>query len=31
MYVIIAGGGKVGWNLARELMNKDHEVTVIES
>jgi trk system potassium uptake protein TrkA len=31
MYIIIAGAGKVGWNLARELMDKDHEVTVIES
>ena len=31
MYVIIAGGGKVGWNLARELIAKDHEVTLIES
>jgi trk system potassium uptake protein TrkA len=31
MYVIIAGGGKVGRNLARELMSKDHEVTLIES
>jgi trk system potassium uptake protein len=30
MYVIIAGAGKVGWNLARELMFKGHEVTVIE-
>ena len=30
MYVIIAGAGKVGWNLARELMDKGHEVTVIE-
>jgi trk system potassium uptake protein TrkA len=30
VYVIIAGGGKVGWNLARELMSKDHEVTLIE-
>jgi trk system potassium uptake protein TrkA len=30
MYVIIAGGGKVGWNLARELIGKDHEVTLIE-
>jgi len=29
--VIIAGGGKVGWNLARELMSKDHEVTLIEA
>src|ERR1700726_4588205 len=31
MYVIIAGGGKVGWNLARELIAKDQEVTLIES
>jgi trk system potassium uptake protein TrkA len=31
MYVIIAGAGKVGWNLARELIAKDHEVSLIES
>ena len=31
MYVIVAGAGKVGWNLARELMGKGHEVTLIES
>jgi trk system potassium uptake protein TrkA len=31
VYVIIAGGGKVGRNLARELISKDHEVTLIES
>lgn len=31
MYVIIVGAGKVGLNLARELTEKDHEVTVIES
>ncbi len=31
MYVIIAGAGKVGWNLARELIQKGHEVTLIES
>src|ERR1700734_426028 len=31
MYVIIAGAGKVGWNLARELTAKDQEVTLIES
>lgn len=31
MYVIIAGAGKVGWNLARELVAKDCEVTLIES
>jgi trk system potassium uptake protein len=31
VYVVIAGAGKVGWNLARELMAKGNEVTVIES
>jgi trk system potassium uptake protein TrkA len=31
MYVIVAGAGKVGWNLARELIAKDAEVTLIES
>jgi trk system potassium uptake protein len=31
MYVIIAGAGKVGWNLARELITRDREVTLIES
>lgn len=31
MYVIIAGGGKVGWNLARELIGKGHEVTLLEN
>jgi trk system potassium uptake protein TrkA len=31
MYVIIAGAGKVGRNLARELIGKEHEVTLIES
>jgi trk system potassium uptake protein TrkA len=31
VYVIIAGGGKVGWNLARELIDKGNEVTLIES
>jgi len=31
MYVIVVGAGKVGWNLARELLEKGHEVTVIES
>jgi trk system potassium uptake protein len=31
MYVIIAGAGKVGRNLARELIAKEHEVTMIES
>jgi trk/ktr system potassium uptake protein len=31
MYVIIVGGGKVGRNLARELLQKENEVTLIES
>jgi len=25
MYVLIVGAGKVGWNLARELLDKGHE------
>jgi len=31
MYILIIGAGKVGWNLARELTQKDNEVTVVES
>jgi trk system potassium uptake protein TrkA len=31
MYVILAGAGKVGWNLARELLEKEHEVTLLEA
>jgi trk system potassium uptake protein TrkA len=31
VYVIIAGAGKVGWNLARELLDKSHEVTLLEN
>jgi trk system potassium uptake protein len=31
VYAIIAGAGKVGWNLARELIDKGHEITVVES
>ncbi len=31
MYVIVAGAGKVGWNLARELIEKGHEVTLLEN
>jgi trk system potassium uptake protein len=30
MYVIIAGGGKVGSNVARSLMAMQHEVTLVE-
>src|SRR5690348_429030 len=30
MYVVIAGGGKVGANVARSLMRLGHEVTLIE-
>src|ERR1700681_244317 len=31
MYAIIVGAGKVGRNLARELISKGHEVTLLES
>ena len=31
LYVIVVGAGKVGWNIARELLEKDHEVTLIEN
>jgi len=30
LYVIIAGAGKVGWSLTRELIDKGHEVTLLE-
>ena len=30
MYVIVAGGGKVGANVARSLLRLRHEVTLIE-
>ncbi|HEX9416956.1 MAG TPA: TrkA family potassium uptake protein [Gaiellaceae bacterium] len=30
MYIVIAGGGKVGANLARTLLGLGHEVTLIE-
>ena len=30
MYAIIVGAGKVGWNLARELLERGNEVTLIE-
>ena len=31
MYVLIVGAGKVGWNLARELIDRGNEVTIVES
>ena len=31
MYVIVVGAGKVGWNLGRGLLEKGHEVTLIEN
>src|ERR1700726_3928343 len=31
MYAIVVGAGKVGRNLSRELIAKEHEVTLIES
>jgi trk/ktr system potassium uptake protein len=31
MYVLIVGAGKVGWNLARELIQKENEITIIET
>lgn len=31
MKMLVAGGGKVGWNLTRELLAKGHEVTVVEA
>lgn len=30
MYVIVAGGGKVGYYLSRALLNEGHEVLVVE-
>ena len=31
MYVLIVGAGKVGLNLTRELIDRGHEVTLVES
>src|SRR5512143_2560301 len=30
MYIVVAGGGKVGFYLAKALVNEGHEVLVIE-
>ena len=30
MYIIIMGGGRIGNNLAKSLVNRGHEVTVLE-
>lgn len=30
MYVIVAGGGKVGYSLARILLSEEHEVLIVE-
>jgi trk system potassium uptake protein len=30
VYILIAGGGKVGRNLTKDLLAMGHEVTVIE-
>jgi trk system potassium uptake protein TrkA len=31
MHMLVVGAGKVGWNLGRELLEKGHEVTLVES
>ena len=31
MYTVVVGAGKVGWNLARELIAKGNELTLIEA
>lgn len=30
MYIIIVGGGKIGYFLARQLLEDQHEVLIIE-
>jgi trk system potassium uptake protein TrkA len=30
MRILVAGAGKVGWNLTRELLEKGHDVTLVE-
>jgi len=31
MYAVVVGGGKVGFNLTREMLRRGHEVTLIEA
>ena len=31
MYIVVVGAGKVGWNIARELIDKGNELTVVEA
>ena len=30
MYIIIVGGGRLGYNLLKALLNEGHEVLVLE-
>jgi len=30
MYIIVIGGGRLGYYLAKALLNEDHEVTIVE-
>lgn len=30
MYIVIVGGGKVGYHLARSLLSKGHEIVIVE-
>ncbi len=30
MYIIIIGGGKIGYYLSKELLDEGHEVLVVE-
>ena len=30
MYIVIVGGGKIGYYLSKELINQDYEVLLME-